>query len=308
MLKIFSDCQFFYICIDGQARRNGCTIGQVFNKDTLSCDVQDNVKDPLCRNWYNETVLDTVGAAAARRPGGTPLNTEDRQRVVVRRRKPRPPVEEQQQVSVSQSESVSFGAGPVRSSSGARPRVPPSAQVSRPRQQEAKQRVRRPPPQAQQEFVPLEEGPPRFSLDSEEAIQNFRDSNPFGPPSDEGRLTFLSTSTFRQPPAAQPANQPDFAPEPVRNFGPGPVRNFDPQAVRNFEPEVIRNQAPVRNQEPFRNQEPVRSFAAVAAVPEEPQESEEPAAFGSRFKSRRPPVLRERYCKVFKSMYNSSKV
>lgn len=90
------DCQYFYICIDGHARRNGCTIGQVFNKDTLACDVQSNVKDPACRNWYNETVLETVTQRP--RPGGVPINTEDRQRVVVRRRKPRPPQEQQQQV------------------------------------------------------------------------------------------------------------------------------------------------------------------------------------------------------------------
>lgn len=91
-----NDCQFFYICIDGQARRNGCTIGQVFNKDTLACDVQDNVQDPLCRNWYNETVLETITQRS--RPGGVPINTEDRQRVVVRRRKPRPTPDQQQQV------------------------------------------------------------------------------------------------------------------------------------------------------------------------------------------------------------------
>ena len=62
----------------------------------MACDVQDNVQDPQCRNWYNETVLDTVTVRP--RPGGVPINTEDRQRVVVRRRKPRPP---QQQVNIN---------------------------------------------------------------------------------------------------------------------------------------------------------------------------------------------------------------
>ena len=85
------DCQFFYLCISGQARRNGCQTGRVFNKDTLACDVQENVKD-YCRNWYNETVLDSISVRP--RPGGAPLDTTNRERVVVRRKKPRP----QQQV------------------------------------------------------------------------------------------------------------------------------------------------------------------------------------------------------------------
>ena len=56
------------------------------------------MKDPQCRNWYNETVMETVTVRP--RPGGVPINTLDRQRVVVRRRKPRPP---QQQVMHSVS-------------------------------------------------------------------------------------------------------------------------------------------------------------------------------------------------------------
>ena len=55
----YLDCQFFYICISGQARRNGCTDGQVFNKETLACDAQFNVKnDVVCQQWYNETFLE----------------------------------------------------------------------------------------------------------------------------------------------------------------------------------------------------------------------------------------------------------
>ena len=159
-----TDCQFFFLCIGGeQPRRNGCTIGQVFNKDTLACDVQDNVKDPQCRNWYNETVLGSVTQRPS--PGGVPISTLNRERVVVRRRRPRPP---QEQVISSVSESVS--TGPVRSSSvrgGARPTVPPSIGVSRPRQQ-VRTRVRRPP--AVQE-VPVEQGPPTFALSNEADIQ-----------------------------------------------------------------------------------------------------------------------------------------
>jgi len=53
----------------------------------------------------------------------------------------------------------------------------------------------------QQELVPVEEGPPKFALDNEEAIQKFRDSNPFGPQSDVGRLTVLNSDpVFTNPP------------------------------------------------------------------------------------------------------------
>lgn len=33
------DCQFFYVCINGETpRRNGCKLGQAFNDDTKKCD------------------------------------------------------------------------------------------------------------------------------------------------------------------------------------------------------------------------------------------------------------------------------
>ena len=56
-----TDCQYFYICIAGQARRNGCQTGQVFNKETLACDSQLSVKnDPVCRSWYNDTFMEAI--------------------------------------------------------------------------------------------------------------------------------------------------------------------------------------------------------------------------------------------------------
>ena len=82
-----TDCQYFYICIAGQARRNGCQTGQVFNKETLACDSQLSVKnDPVCRSWYNDTFMENI--QVTQRPGGIPIDTSNRQRVVVRRRKP----------------------------------------------------------------------------------------------------------------------------------------------------------------------------------------------------------------------------
>ena len=89
-ILFFSDCQYFYICIAGQARRNGCQVGLVFNKDTLACDSQSNLKnDRVCSQWYNDTYLEGIQAPPSR-PGGIPIDTEQRQRVVVRRKKPVP--------------------------------------------------------------------------------------------------------------------------------------------------------------------------------------------------------------------------
>lgn len=143
------------------------------------------------------------------------------------------------QVSVSQSEAVSLSSGPVRST-GPRPTVPPSINLSNRNRNQVRTRVRRPPPaQAVPEIIE-ESGPPSFALSSAEDIQKFRESNPFGPRTtqDEGRLTFLNSGQVRQDPS------------------------------------------------------PVQSFAAVPAVPE-PLEVE-PATFGSRFQSRRPPSTERR--------------
>ena len=266
---LISDCQFFYICIGGsQARRNGCTIGQVFNKETLACDTQANVQnDPQCRNWYNETFLESQ-AVPRPRPGGVPLD-QTRERVVVRRRKPT------QQVSISTSEVMSTAPQRTRPGTipGARPTLPPGAGVfSRPRNK-VRTRVRRPPQVVQEELLPIEEGPPTFALSSEEDIQRFRDSISFGPQSNEGRLTVLSGDpvnsrpSFQQPGQGQP--RPSFQ-------QPG--------------------QGQSRPRESLQPQNPIRSFAAIPAVPDIPEESfeEEPVAFGNRFKSRRPPTVRTR--------------
>ena len=54
--------------------------------------------------------------------------------------------------------------------SGARPTVPPSVGLARPRQQ-VRTRVRRPPEVQEQALLPVEEGPPTFALSSDEDIQ-----------------------------------------------------------------------------------------------------------------------------------------
>jgi hypothetical protein len=86
-------------------------------------------------------------------------------------------------------------------------------------------------------------------------LQRFRDSNPFGPQSNDGRLPVL-TGDFQSRPEATLPTQDSFVPE-----------RFPEISQQNRNP-------------------PVRSFAAVPAVLEEPLLE---AAFGNRFKSRRPP-------------------
>ncbi|KAJ8941131.1 hypothetical protein NQ318_004250 [Aromia moschata] len=45
------DCQFFYVCINGDTpRRNGCKLGQVFDDESKKCDWARNV--PECAEWY----------------------------------------------------------------------------------------------------------------------------------------------------------------------------------------------------------------------------------------------------------------
>ena len=151
-------------------------------------------------------------------------------------------------------------------------------------------------------------------------MQQFRDSNPFGPGSDGGsRLTVLNSGSFRQPPprsqeperqsfSQQPQNnfpsrqQQNFAPEPQRfdpepqRFAPEPQR-FAPEPQR-FAPEPQSFAPEPQNFAPQQQASPIRSFAAVPAVPESfaerPEEPAEPATFGSRFQSRRPPSTRQR--------------
>ncbi|KAJ9599474.1 hypothetical protein L9F63_010044 [Diploptera punctata] len=77
------DCQFFYVCINGEIpRRNGCKMGQVFNDKNKRCDWPRNV--PECADWYKGILTDeqlaelenpkpknrTTGAAYKTRNGG----------------------------------------------------------------------------------------------------------------------------------------------------------------------------------------------------------------------------------------------
>lgn len=76
-----SDCQFFYLCIEGKARRNGCSVGMVFNPISLSCERQDKVEGP-CSNWYNETFIESLNPQQ---------NNNLRQSTIQNRRRPARP-------------------------------------------------------------------------------------------------------------------------------------------------------------------------------------------------------------------------
>ncbi|XP_042222697.1 uncharacterized protein LOC121867012 [Homarus americanus] len=61
------DCQYFYVCINGQTpRRNGCAFGQVFNTKTTTCESPKDV--PECADYYKE-YFDDYFANLARDPG-----------------------------------------------------------------------------------------------------------------------------------------------------------------------------------------------------------------------------------------------
>ncbi|GLV40992.1 obstructor-B [Carabus blaptoides fortunei] len=69
------DCQFFYVCINGETpRRNGCKLGQAFNDATKKCDWARLV--PECKDWYKGQLTDEQLAALenppTHRPNGPP--------------------------------------------------------------------------------------------------------------------------------------------------------------------------------------------------------------------------------------------
>lgn len=87
------DCQFFYVCINGNIpRHNGCSFGKVFNSVTKNCDSPQEV--PECADYYTEyfeNYFNTLGdgkgqvsadiIAAAISSGFHVPNLNDRQRI-----------------------------------------------------------------------------------------------------------------------------------------------------------------------------------------------------------------------------------
>ncbi|KFB49218.1 AGAP009790-PA-like protein [Anopheles sinensis] len=51
------DCQFFYVCINGETpRRNGCRLGQAFDDVAKHCEWARKVPD--CADWYKDRLTD----------------------------------------------------------------------------------------------------------------------------------------------------------------------------------------------------------------------------------------------------------
>lgn len=51
------DCQFFYVCINGDVpRRNGCKLGQAFDDTSKRCEWARKV--PECADWYQGQLTD----------------------------------------------------------------------------------------------------------------------------------------------------------------------------------------------------------------------------------------------------------
>ncbi|XP_059620890.1 protein obstructor-E-like [Phlebotomus argentipes] len=72
------DCQYFYVCINGEVpRRNGCKIGQVFDDTQKRCEWARKV--PECADWYKDRLtdaqldeLENPKPASTRAPGSAP--------------------------------------------------------------------------------------------------------------------------------------------------------------------------------------------------------------------------------------------
>jgi len=93
------DCQFFYLCIDGKARRNGCSLGDVFDPVSLSCQRQDKVEG-ACGSWYNQTFIESLNQP---KPNLQSTITANRFASKEDRRRPsRPAVPRRQQVAQDQ--------------------------------------------------------------------------------------------------------------------------------------------------------------------------------------------------------------
>ncbi|KAH1012280.1 hypothetical protein HUJ05_011463 [Dendroctonus ponderosae] len=85
------DCQFFYVCINGNTpRRNGCKLGQVFDDVSKKCEWARNV--PECADWYKGRLTDQQLKDLENPPAPKPKATK----VSKRRNRPRPqPVDEE---------------------------------------------------------------------------------------------------------------------------------------------------------------------------------------------------------------------
>jgi len=296
-----ADCQYFFLCFNGKdPRRNGCQTGLVFNPETVACDRQENldINEP-CSRHYNETTIEglkesgSIGSIRGRLPpgvkntgNGIKLDTRNRQRVAVVRKKKVRPQQQAIQSPVSAQEPSRGAVGSVAGSAvtGSRRRVPAGDRL---RAQGASQnrqnvgnirtgqtslnpqtvgggrtrqrtRVRNPnlPGNVQQVPVAADEpaGPPKFSLSDDESIQKFRDS----------------LSSRFAPESSRPSNR-----DRVRGSTGGNRLTVLSSRRRN----------PANSPQPA--DDPKSEFGSFSAIPDTP------ANFGNRVRSRRPPSFQD---------------
>ncbi|KAH6920607.1 hypothetical protein HPB50_028405 [Hyalomma asiaticum] len=70
-----TDCRKFYVCIEGQARPYGCSLGTVFNVDSLQCDDPENVQG--CENYYGDLDVKNLKKAQTHKKGGRQSASSD---------------------------------------------------------------------------------------------------------------------------------------------------------------------------------------------------------------------------------------
>ena len=186
------NCDQFYLCIAGRARRQSCSPGNVFNPVSLACEDQERVEGP-CSRFYNSTFLESLTTPAPLNPAlsANRQASQDRRRPVrparPLNRQPQPqPQLPPEQIPQELLDLQNFG----QSNPGVRSRVPPSL----PRRQQDQFQSGRIPPQEKENFFNNLRG-------SISQASQARDQQP--------------TRTFTRPPLRRPA-----APAPVEDDTP----------------------------------------------------------------------------------------
>ncbi|XP_053694893.1 protein obstructor-E [Sabethes cyaneus] len=89
------DCQFFYVCINGETpRRNGCKLGQVFDDTAKHCEWARKV--PECADWYKNRLTDAELDALENPPTTKAPANKGSTKVSRRRPSKKPKLEEEE--------------------------------------------------------------------------------------------------------------------------------------------------------------------------------------------------------------------
>uniref|UniRef100_A0A182LVM2 Chitin-binding type-2 domain-containing protein n=1 Tax=Anopheles culicifacies TaxID=139723 RepID=A0A182LVM2_9DIPT len=91
------DCQFFYVCINGETpRRNGCKLGQAFDDVAKHCEWARKVPD--CADWYKDRLTDKQLEELENPPTPKPKPANSPSKVSRRRpsKRPKQPVDDRE--------------------------------------------------------------------------------------------------------------------------------------------------------------------------------------------------------------------